>query len=157
MIPETLVSFFESGVSILVGSTSEALLPSCSRAVGAHCSKDRAFVTVLLPEGPAKTLLHDLEQSRRAAIVFCRPADHRTLQIKGAVSEIRAAEPEEVERAIAYRHAYAETLAALGLPKPLTERLRISPTIAVKIRVEDLFRQTPGPDAGARLGPGIER
>jgi hypothetical protein len=157
MIPQALGSFLESGLSVLIGSRNEKMIPSCARAVGAICSADRTTLTVLLAEAPARDVLRDLERSRRAAVTFCRPIDERTMQLKGTVTAVRPASEAEVECAREYRRAFAKQLEIVGLPRCITERITIAPCVAVDIRVEDLFRQTPGPNAGARLTPESEQ
>jgi hypothetical protein len=154
MIPEPLVSFLESGISVLIGSASLDLRPSCARVVGTHVSTDRSTLTVLVPEIPGHEVLKDLELSRRAAVLYTRAIDNRSIQLKGDVSTIRPATEAELIRARNTRKELATMLALIGLPRNITERLAIHPLRAVEIRISSLYRQTPGPDAGGRLGEG---
>jgi hypothetical protein len=156
MIPESLVSFLESGISVLVGSANERHMPSCARAAGAIVSADRARLTVLIPKIPGEDVLADLEKIRRGAVMFSRAIDHRTLQLKGSVVRVRPANSDEVSHAIAYRRAFAEMLQHVGLPRALTESMAIEPCVAVELEVDEIFRQTPGPEAGERLARGVE-
>ena len=60
----------------------------------------------------------------------------------------------EAERKVAERYiaAYIETLSMAGFPRSLTTRIRVWPAKVVTFPVRDIFLQTPGPNAGARLG-----
>lgn len=150
MIPESLVPFLESGISVLVGAASGPM-PSCARAVGASVSSDRKRLSILLPEAACKDALADMEKSKRAAVMFSRAVDHYSLQLKGRVSVLRKGTDADLERAIAYRQGFAQMLATLGLPRSITERIAIEPLWVAELEVEEIFRQTPGPAAGERL------
>jgi hypothetical protein len=40
----------------------------------------------------------------------------------------------------------------MGLPRPAVERLfGVAPDIGITIKIEEIFVQTPGPDAGSKL------
>jgi hypothetical protein len=44
-------------------------------------------------------------------------------------------------------------LKAIGVPAALSQALITEPAVAVEIAVTDVFDQTPGPGAGAKIGP----
>ena len=51
-----------------------------------------------------------------------------------------------------YLAAYVEQLAMAGIPRAMSRRLAFWPSIAIDIDVADVFNQTPGPQAGTRMG-----
>jgi len=77
--------------------------------------------------------------------------DHRSYQVKGRLAEVRAANEDERRRIERYRAALAQHFGSVGLPPRLTNRLSHWPAHAVRLVVEELFLQTPGPDAGVAL------
>jgi hypothetical protein len=152
-LPDELADFVESGVSILVGTADERLRPACMRALGARVSQDRASVTVFVPEASARAILANLAANGRVAVAFSRPLDHRSIQIKGACLGTRPASADDRGVQERYRAAYFEQLHAVGVPRAVARRIAWWPSVAVDVRVTELYEQTPGPGAGRRLSP----
>ena len=94
----------------------------------------------------------NLEDNRRIAIGFSRPADHRTIQIKGAVTRLHLADDRDRECIDRYRVNLDESWSMVGVPSRFTERAAHWPAWSAFVRVEGIFLQTPGPGAGAPLG-----
>jgi hypothetical protein len=152
VIPAELWPFVESGVSMLVATRSDRLLPDCCRSVGARVEADGSELTVYVPVATAERCIVNLRHNGRAAVGFARASDHRSLQIKGRMRTIRDAAEEERERILRYRSSLAEAWGVIGVPPQLTLRMAHWPCHAVTIRVESAFDQTPGPGAGAAFG-----
>jgi hypothetical protein len=150
-IPVELIDFVESGVSVLVGTRSDRLLPDCCRAVGARVDEGGKELTFFLPVATADSNLANLRDNGRAAVCFAR-IDHRTLQIKGPVISIQDADESDRRQVLRYRSLLAESWGVIGIPPRLTMRMAHWPCHAVRLRVESIFDATPGPGAGAPLG-----
>ena len=103
MIPPELFEFIESGVSVLVGTRDARLFPDGCRAIGARVEDNGAGLTVFLPDATSAGVRANLEDNRRIAIGFSRPADHRTIQIKGAVTRLHLADDRDRECIDRYR------------------------------------------------------
>lgn len=158
MIDSELAAFLQSGLSMVVGTRDADLRPEVARAVGLRVEAEGAEATVFVPVSTGADTLANLEANGRIALTCSRPADHRTLQLKGAVLEIRAADERDRGDIERYRQELAGVLGYVGVPPRLTGRVQAWPCHAVRFRVEALFQQTPGPDAGAALGrSGAER
>ncbi|MGZ3418640.1 MAG: pyridoxamine 5'-phosphate oxidase family protein [Polyangiales bacterium] len=150
-LPEELVDFVEGGVSLLVGTRDESLLPEAVRAVGATVSTDRTRVTLLFNEAVSARTLANIEAGSAVAVTFSRPIDHRTVQLKGPVASVRAGT--DADRVVAERYlsAFTEALYLVGMSRALVRRVRVWPAVAVEVAIAELFQQTPGPTAGERL------
>ena len=146
-----MVDFFESGVSILVGTRNAENEPEPMRATGAVVSKDRQQLSLVVPEHNARSLAN-VEANGQIAVCFSRNLDNYSIQLKGDGAVAR--DGTEADRAIAerYRVAYGELLFMVGFPRSLTSRINVWPARVVTFDVRDIFVQTPGPGAGARLG-----
>jgi len=154
VVSDELAGFIESGVSVLVGTRDAGLLPSAMRGMGVRVEEGGAEVTVFLPEATSARAIANLRDNGHVAVCFSRPQDHRSIQVKGRAVAIRAAGASDRPVVERYRGALAESLAFVGVPVPTTLRLAHWPCHAVRVRVEGVFQQTPGPDAGAPLGAG---
>ena len=150
LAPE-LVTFLASEESVLIGTRDESLFPESARCVGVRVEPGACEVTVFVPMATGEPTVANLAANGRAAISVTRPRDHRSFQLKGPALEVRAARPDERAIVERYRVALAQELGMLGLPPRLTFRVSHWPCHAVRVRVESMFVQTPGPGAGARL------
>jgi hypothetical protein len=151
LISSELATFLETGVSMIAGSRDARLRPETVRTVGIRVSREADEVTSFLPVATSARMISDLRDNGRIALCFSRPADHRTILLKGRVLGIELAP--DCDRALVdrYREMFAATLGEIGLPGRITLRLDNWPCHAVRVAVEHVFVQTPGPDAGAAL------
>ncbi|MBV8758434.1 MAG: pyridoxamine 5'-phosphate oxidase family protein [Deltaproteobacteria bacterium] len=152
-LPAELVDFVESGVSVLVGTRDAALKPEAQRAVGCVVRGDRRVLAVLVPEGTGARTLANLAAGSPVAVTFSRIVDHRTVQVKGACERVREASAAEIEAARRYVSAFTEALYFIGMSRAISRRLGLEPLWVVEVGVGELFEQTPGPGAGARMEP----
>ncbi|MFB3906776.1 MAG: hypothetical protein ACE15D_00080 [Candidatus Eisenbacteria bacterium] len=144
--------YLQSGVSILVGTRSDRLLPDCCRAVGARVEDDGEELTVFLPAATGEGNVENVKSNGRIAVCFSRARDHRSLQLKGQVVSIREGGEDDRRIVQRYRAALAEAFGFIGIPPRLTLRMNCWPCYAVRLHVDGIFLQTPGPGAGAALG-----
>ena len=154
MITPDLAEFIQSGVAIHVATRSPRLVPEEVRGMGARVESGGAELTVFLPASAAGASLANLADNGRIAVVFSRPADHRTFQVKGRATALRGAD--EADRVVIdrYRRCLVEAYATVGVPPAITWRIAVWPAHAIRFRVESVFIQTPGPGAGAPLAAG---
>lgn len=147
MIPAELVDFLESGISILVGTRDAQLRPDCCQGIGARVENEHE-ITVFVAAQVLERQLPNLQDNGRAAVCFARAEDHHSIQVKGQVLEIE--EATEADRPIIerYRRGLSQDLFIAGVPVRATLALAHWPARAVRVRVESIFVQTPGPGAG---------
>jgi hypothetical protein len=147
-----MIELLEGGVSIGIASRDAELRPECAHGLGLRVAPDRGAVTVYVNEDTSARLVQSLQVSGRAAVVVSRILDHHTIQLKGRVLAVRPGD--EADHAIQDRYviAYAEQVAMIGLPRQIVRSVRLRPCLAIEIAIDDLFVQTPGPQAGRRMG-----
>jgi hypothetical protein len=152
LVPDRIVEFIESGVSILIGTRDAALRPSTSRGYGIVVAPDRRVLTVFFPQRTGERVQKDLAEggNKRIAIGISRPFDHFAVQLKGTCTEIRPATDAERPLVEGYLAAFVEQLYLAGIPRSLAKRAHVWPAWAATFTVEDVFLQTPGPEAGRR-------
>jgi len=143
-----LVEFLSSGVVLGCASRDARLVPRSVWPVGLRVEPGGEEITVFLPVATAAEVVANLRDNRRIALVATAPVDHRAVQVKGQVLEIRPASDEERTETDRYRACLARTLDPLGVPRAVLLRVLHWPAHAVRFRVEQLFVQTPGPSAG---------
>jgi hypothetical protein len=146
-----LATFAESGVSLLVGTRDSRLMPEATRAVGARVEAGGAELTVFLADATGADTLANVRDNGRIAVCFSR-VDHRSIQVKGTVLSVREAAPAEREIVERYNDLLTASWGQVGIPARLLRRWQRWPCHAVRLRIESVFVQTPGPGAGAPLG-----
>lgn len=147
-------AFIVSGISISAASGRSGALPSLARATGCRLSDDRRTLSVLFGATASAGLLDDVRRSGMFAVVFSRPVDHRTLQIKGTDARIAPTEADDAARAARYVDTFVTGLEALGYPGPVFRAfLSCDPEdlVVVRFTPTSIFSQTPGPEAGTAL------
>jgi hypothetical protein len=153
VIPDRVVEVLRGPAVMLVGSRDAALRPAHTCAVGAIVDDDRRTVTFFVPESRSARLLSDLRDNGRVAFSFGW-VSHEAYQLKGTYLSARPTTADDIARQEAYRaallvaarEAYPEELA-----RPFALGVAYHPGVAITFRVDEVYRQTPGPGAGARM------
>ena len=154
MIPDRVVEMIHGPSYLQLGTRDETLRPAHTLAVGGSVHEDRRTVTVFVPSERATRAIADLEANGRVALGIGQ-VSHEAYQLKGVYLSRRPAGAEDVARQEAYRKALLADALAHGYPeeiaRPFTQGFAYTPAVAITFRTEEVFLQTPGPDAGSRL------
>ena len=151
MIGSELAAFLQEGVGIHIGTRNAALEPNGSRALAVKVEDDFRHLVVYVARVAAERLLRDLESNGQAAVGFGRPVDDRACQVKGVFIEARDAG--ETDRPIidAQWNGFLSNLEQIGIPRAATRGWVTWPAVAIRLRANAIFEQTPGPGAGAPI------
>jgi hypothetical protein len=152
MVHPELGAFLEEGLGIHIGTRNEGLQPGGTRAVAVKVEEDGLHIVVYVARAAAKRVLPDLESNGQAAVVFGRPVDDRSCQVKGIFVSARPARTAEREFVHAQWEAYRDKLERIGIPRAAAAAWITWPALAIRLKVTTLFEQTPGPNAGAPIG-----
>jgi hypothetical protein len=153
VIPDRVVEVLHGPAIMFVGTRDAGHRPAHTTAVGAVVHEDRRIVTFFIPESRSARLLSNLRDNGRVAFDFGW-VSHEAYQLKGTYLSSRPATDADVAQQDAYRkklvaavrQGYPEEIA-----RPLALGFAYTPGVAVTFRVEEVFLQTPGPNAGTRL------
>lgn len=148
IIPEELPELIASGVDVYVATRDAELEPESMLAMGVRAHRERAALTLYLPEALAKVTLKNLADNGQIAVTLIRPSDFKAVQVKGTAVSIRPSTETDREFQAIFRAALIEQMEAVGVPRCATRRLVWWPSLAVEVAVREVFRQTPGPAAG---------
>ena len=141
----------EAGTTVVMASVDAHNVPSCCRAIALASTDGAATVTVYVPLATSQDVLRNIATARRLAVTVTNPIDHHSTQLKGVTLDARLAREDESAFVRARRDAVADNLDAIGIPRRVTQNVSCWPAFAVTMRVDEMFDQTPGPNAGARL------
>lgn len=151
MIDAQLAAFLQEGVGIHIATRNAALQPNGARAIAVTVEEDGAHLVVYVARVAAARILPDLETNGQAAVGFGRPVDDRACQVKGLFLGVREATDEERPRVLAQWDGFLGSLEQIGIPRAATRTWVTWPAVAIRLRANALFNQTPGPQAGAPL------
>ena len=141
----------EAGNSILVGTADTHGIPSCCRAIALTSDDDLKTVSVYLPIATSQSIIKDIATTHRMAVAATHIVEHFSVQLKGTANTARLACDEEAALVEERLESLADVLFTLGIPRRLTRSVTHWPAFVIDMRVEEVFEQTPGPNAGARL------
>ena len=157
VIPSKIIRFLEERANIGFAGTRDAnLVPSGHRLAGWQIDQSGRTLTAFMPAASSPQLLEALRDNGRIAITFEEVGTHETYQVKGRYLSHRPVRPADVELAGASRERFARSLRSLYNDEQAAVLMAASvpaPGLAVEIGVDEVFLQTPGPGAGARIAP----
>jgi hypothetical protein len=152
---DQILAFLHRAVSIVTSSRDEHLIPSLVRArgwraVGAPATRLRIFVS----SAAAAKLLDDVRRTQRIATAFSHPGTHHAMQFKGTDAIVTAIDAEDAQAIARCVDAFTTQIATLGYEEHFLRTFidpQLGDDVAIEFTPTDVFQQTPGPNAGARL------
>ena len=156
MIPGKIIHFFDRANVGLAGTRDRNLVPHGHSVCGWALAPDARTLTVFVPEGGRKHLIESLEDNGQIALTIEQYPEHEAYQFKGRYIRHRPAEKGDAEIAERIRERFVQSvLAFVGERAGPSLRAFVQiPALAIDFEVRELFVQTPGPGAGARLVAG---
>jgi hypothetical protein len=152
MIDRLLAAFLEGGVGVHIGTRNAALEPSGARAIAVRVEQDGQHLLVFISALAARRVLPDLETNGQAALTVARPTDERACQVKGVFLGVRQVQSEELPRVQQQWSDFLDNLEYIGIPRVASRTWVDVPDLAIRLRVTEVFDQTPGPNAGRIIG-----
>ena len=152
---ETLRAFIEDGVSVVVGTSGEGLVPEIVRAWGPHVNRDGRSIRFCVPEATSVRTRTNLVGNGRIAVAFSLPNNYETVQLKGRHLRTTRPSAEGLLRVERHRESFAAVNESIGIPRARVEafwRREIAGSsrfVTIHFVVHAVFNQTPGPAAGA--------
>lgn len=153
-LDDDVLELLGSGVVIYVGTRDAALSPDLMWAMGVRVAPERNWLTLFMPVQGSAATVANARANGQLAVTFSRPFDHKSVQVKGTLRQVRDSGAEDRAAQEFYRAALVEQFAIIGVPRSLTKRIPWWPSVAIEMSVLEVYTQTPGPNAGAPIGGG---
>lgn len=155
MIPPPIIRFIEERASLgFAGTRDSHLVPCGHRVSGWQIEAAGRTLVAFIPASSATRILDDLQNNGPIAITLEEVGTHETYQVKGRYLRHRPVGPAETEVANRLRERFVKGVRTLfGDLSDLVRASIPSPSLALEIEVLEVFVQTPGPGAGARIAP----
>ena len=142
-------ALIEDGVGVSLACCHDGW-PNLVRAIAGHLEAD-GQLAVFVSGTDAAALVAALRVGDPLAVVFSKPSTHRTLQVKGRLQSVCKASDEELALALRRAAAMTADLVSIGYGEAFGHGLLAfdrTDLVALRLRPECLFDQTPGPHAG---------
>ena len=156
MIPERLVQFLEQRANVaFAGTRNRELVPFGHRISGWAIGTDRRTLTAYTPEPLTAELLESLEANGELALTVEAFPAHETYQFKGRYVSHRPVRHEDFVVVDRIRERFVKNMRTVfpALPEQVTGAFPAKPVFAIMFEVSEIYVQTPGPGAGARIVP----
>lgn len=154
MIPDRIVEVIHGPAVMHAGTRDEKLRPAHTFVIGAVVHPDRETITFFVPESRSERILSDLKSNGKVALAVGL-VTHEAYQLKGVYVASRPTDAKDLAVQEIYRAKLLSALLQAGYPeqiaKPLVLGLAYQPAVAITFRVEEIFLQTPGPEAGKKI------
>lgn len=145
-----MTDFLHGGVAIIVGNAG-AMVPALTRGFAARVSPDGATLDVFVAPAQSAPVLGNLAPGAPLAFTATRMTNYQSVQVKGTVVGWRPADDADAAWVERYWSLFQVASERTGIPPQASETLRHRRLVRVTITPRALFRQTPGPGAGAPL------
>jgi hypothetical protein len=159
MIPEKIARFLRERANVaFAGTRNRELVPLGHRISGWSIGAGGRTMTVLVPEPFTAVLAESLQDNGELALTVEDFPTHETYQFKGGYVGHRPVQREDFDIVDRIRERLRKNMRTVFPMAPDgIEGVFISrPVIAVEFEVSEVFVQTPGPGAGARIAPPAE-
>ena len=160
MIPGKLVRFLEQYATVaFAGIRDRDLVPFGHRVSGWRVGADHRTMTILVPDEFLEKLVESLQHNGELAVTVEEFPSHETYQFKGRYLRHRGVQDDDTEMADRVRRRFAKSLRTLNpdAPEDVLNAFVSPPSLAVEFEVREIYLQTPGPGAGTRLVPPMEK
>ena len=139
MIAPQLAAFLEEGLGIHLGSRNANLEPDAARAVAVKVEDGGRHLVVYVPVAAIGRVLDDLHANGQVAVLFGRPVDDRSVQVKGTFVDVRDGREDERDMVLAQWDGYVRQLDCIGIAPALAASSATWPVAAMRVRVTALF------------------
>jgi hypothetical protein len=148
-------AFLQSGCALVVGTVAVDGEPRASRGWGLTLlpgDGPEQLVVRLLLDGTDPLVRDNLAATGAIAVTAGNVRTLRSTQLKGRIVSFDDASATDLERAGRYVDAFVSDIVAVDrTPRQLIERMVPASFVGCTIAVTELYDQSPGPGAGARL------
>jgi hypothetical protein len=155
VVNSELAAFMQSGVSVIVASVAPDLRPLAG--LGLACRIDgTGTVRVLMRRRANVALVNAIAKGAPVAATFTRPYDHRSIQIKASSARFADPVPDDASEAARQCAGMRDALINGGYEATFASAyVSFEPgeIVAIELRPDRAFVQTPGPGAGSELSP----
>ena len=153
LLPDEVLDFIQSGVSVIVGVVGPDGRAQAGRALASRVVAG-GKIRLMYPDEGHTAIMASAQSGGPIAVTYSAPISHRTIQIKSSSSRAEEMEPDDRISLEAQIDAFAAVLRAIGFPQHFVQAFCANRSVSagvVSFVPEAAYEQTPGPGAGREL------
>ncbi|NUN05868.1 MAG: hypothetical protein HUU57_08905 [Bdellovibrio sp.] len=147
-----LHDLIETGIGMVVATRDGMLLPDICEGYGIVLSADAKSCTIFISSARSQAALKNIQDNGRVAISLSRPCTYKAAQIKGRVLKTRTMTDSEQQASEKWLSGYRKEIQLIGVMNETAQGLLRHSDIALDVAIDNIFVQTPGPEAGRIMG-----
>jgi predicted pyridoxine 5'-phosphate oxidase superfamily flavin-nucleotide-binding protein len=149
MLSDSLAERFEQALFGVLGTCDKQNVPRAHRIWAYQLTDDRGHLRVFVPVEFALGVAEAVEAGGRVSLGLVNGMTAEAFQYKGKAVALEQPTDADLARFQAYRDELFETLAQFVGPE-IRDRKEIAgpPHVVLKFQIEEVYNQTPGPNAG---------
>ncbi|MBW8734493.1 MAG: hypothetical protein JF571_09340 [Asticcacaulis sp.] len=152
LTPELAAHFAGPSMTILA-ARDDRFRAAIARSMSITCDTGTGHIDVFLTSAVWTDFMRAIKPGAVIAVTATHPGTYVSYQAKGAVEAIDPADDCEAARTRLNIERMLTMLGTLGATRrQLTHVFSTDGLVRVRVRPTDIFAQTPGPGAGARIG-----
>jgi hypothetical protein len=152
MIPKEVIDVTNSQYFAYLGSRDGQLAPTVRMTWGVDFAADEDIATSFVIQAQYEQMLNNFQQNGRIALSYSDLSTHVAYQLKGHFLQARPLTEEEVALQQQYRREIINFLTEFaGYPEERLNVVAHLADLAIDLKVEKIFNQTPGPGAGKEI------
>jgi hypothetical protein len=149
-IDEEMKALIEDA-AVVIGTRDSDFVPEMTYAWGPRVLDGGRQVDLFVDRDAAKQTLANLRTNRQIAASCGNPINYQAVQLKGWCVEIADPTPQDEAWVERHREAFSEAIRARGVPSHVTRTLWSRYIVRIRLSVDEVYDQTPGPGAGRKL------
>lgn len=152
LAPPVLDLLQSAEVSLFVAASDHARRPLIARAFGCRVAADGSTALTWIASAQASAIVSALSAGGPLALTASHISNYQTVQVKSTDARSAAIEARDYATVLAYQDGFRLIATSLGYPEHVMRRMlgaRPSDMVAIRFTPATVFRQTPGPGAGA--------
>lgn len=142
-IVREIVPFLNGPIIIHLGTCNNKFIPFSTRVVGTYLDSDDHHLILFILKERANITIDNLISMKKGAVLFIDPISYKSIQVKGKYIDSWDCSREEEQRL----DEYFQKLQQASLPQKYY-LIKHKPAVAVKLFIQELYNQSPGPAAG---------
>ncbi len=153
MISDELVEYLHGPMGFMLGTRDASLRPCVTWVSGVKADAPNDEITMYVADAYGEQVFRNLEDNGMVALTCGHGPAHETFQFKGKFIESSPSTGQDIAIQDIYK---AKTSAHYGgnygeEARGVFDGVILHPSTAVRFKVTEIFDQTPGPNAGARI------
>lgn len=138
--------------SIWLGSCVPEQSTDIMRLTGARLAEDKLHLDLFVPVQFTETFFNNLQENQKISFLCSSTRTFEAYQVKGIYLGHRACTQEEIRYQQAYMEGFTQNLVAIGVKAGLAfANYYQEPTIAIRMRSEEIYEQTPKAGTGKKV------